>query len=171
MEDDDEPPSKHGLVPYPLNIPSDRLNNQGSYSAWIIPLRGIPPWKSASSAILVEESQIFENDRHSKQILWSANMVKEFWQHLLNLRSLKTFGTLGLALAHTYGPSLETRRARYLSNIDHMKIYHLNDMSSFLRQELNTWSYMQRSTGKIRLVLQERFLALVNEVSELVLIA
>lgn len=169
------------ISPFPMNVWSSHINDSFGYSAWIIPLRGQPPFNDTTPALLVEEGETYtRRSVHGRRLLWTIPMIVDLLSYLARLREQRTYGTMGLALEHAL---LQRSASTHLSgsrvyphslqDVDHIKLYHTNRMSPFLRQELHLWKWVSyaSNTNQATQILRGVRLALVDELSQLILVA
>jgi hypothetical protein len=92
----------------------DYLIRPYSRSAWIIPIRGILPWKGCTSAVMLDEVENMppsspgpitspaQNDYH---IAWTRISVASFWDFLLAIQQAKTLGPISISF-HAASPPI-----------------------------------------------------------------
>jgi hypothetical protein len=79
--------------PLPQPSPHDRR-------AWIIPVRGVIPWKGSSPAETLQEpgaKPIPPTPRSLEPVFWSHTALKSFWEWLQILQDGGKLGTLGIS--------------------------------------------------------------------------
>ncbi|KAF8208387.1 hypothetical protein K438DRAFT_1961879 [Mycena galopus ATCC 62051] len=98
---------KSSLIPYskskPIPIPphSLPLPDPLPYArrSWVIPVRGSLPWRHATSAVVLLDSNDPPEpiDSNTHEIAWTIDALRSFWSFLLLLRNKSNVGPLGLS--------------------------------------------------------------------------
>ncbi|KAF5377052.1 hypothetical protein D9757_007749 [Collybiopsis confluens] len=138
-----------------------------SRRAWIVPIRGSFPssWTElgASSALVLDpcdpcSSCHLPTDHKIKPVVrWSHTALIRFWEYLMRLRDLQSFGGLGIS----FHPAPADRRgsepstSHSLKSCDYFKVYHDASISMHLRQALDLFAFAdpagfeQQASGRV----------------------
>jgi hypothetical protein len=147
----------------------DYLVRPYSRSAWIIPVRGVLPWKGCTSAVMSDEVENMPPVQNDYHIAWTRMSVASFWDFLLTIQQAKTLGPISISFHAASPPTisfthptneldLDTNRSTSLKDItsksianpvfrvslqvvDHIKVYHDVTYAMYLRNVLDAWSY------------------------------
>ncbi|KAJ3558172.1 hypothetical protein NM688_g1078 [Phlebia brevispora] len=115
--------------------------------AWVIPIRGTPPWAGASEAVFV--SYLDHIDDIIGAIVWTPDALHTFWDHIVRIRAAGTCGALGIAFELAHLPrrlsdareSPQRKRLPLLSTLDHIKVHVDTAYAARLRSMLDSWTY------------------------------
>ncbi|KAJ6481781.1 hypothetical protein C8R45DRAFT_311970 [Mycena sanguinolenta] len=85
------------IPPHSLPLPDPLPYTRRS---WVIPVRGSLPWRHATSAVVLLDSNDSPeppDPNTHEEIAWTADALSSFWSFLLLLRGKSTVGPLGLS--------------------------------------------------------------------------
>ncbi|KAJ7777925.1 hypothetical protein DFH07DRAFT_569632 [Mycena maculata] len=80
-------------LPLPAPIPYTRRS-------WVVPVRGSPPWRHATSAVVLldpTDLPVPPDPKTHDEITWTAPALAAFWSFLLVVRTRNTVGPVGLS--------------------------------------------------------------------------
>ena len=166
--------------------------------AWLVPVRGILPWDDCSSAVVLDDlDDLFSPAERDIRVTWTRESLLQFWNFLIDLRKSGTLGALGISF-HISRSSLSVRHTPpnhravvfptpvqpshptaapdgsrpTIKAVDYIKIYHDNRRRLHLRRILDEWAYTTPAgcDRSERVVLANSRLALLNDISEAILI-
>ncbi|EGO01242.1 hypothetical protein SERLA73DRAFT_159711 [Serpula lacrymans var. lacrymans S7.3] len=104
-----KPYAKTGKVPFPpydSKSVQEYLDTPYARGAWLIPVRGIPPWDDATVAIILDPlpgedillpSGPVSGVANNSQIAWTHPALLAFWNFLISLREANTLGPISLS--------------------------------------------------------------------------
>ncbi|KAG6818793.1 hypothetical protein H0H93_001603 [Arthromyces matolae] len=131
------------LIP-PRTEPFSPLEPQYRYSrcAWLVPIRGKPPWHQCTSATILDSSLDYtlkqkEIEHRNEEIIWTHDSLRDFWNFLLTLRTKGVSGAIGLSF-HASRPSRHSAITQSLhthsntTSIPYSQYYHEQDVTPFL---------------------------------------
>ncbi|KAG8744541.1 hypothetical protein FRC10_009993 [Ceratobasidium sp. 414] len=143
--------------------------------AWIIPVRGRPPWEGCSSAAI--SSRPIVKARKKRTVLWTPSALRSLWTQLDGFRESKRVGSLSL--------SFEPAQADQA--FEFVKVYHEAKVSLKLRTILKVLEFRdydgygvdaevpQEDEGELggtrRLLGSSTRLALLDEVGRIILVS
>lgn len=94
------------------------LNCKFRRAAWIIPVRGRLPWDGASTAVLLEETQVASRSPspclqvaapQPRPITWTPDSLRHFWTFLGSIQQAKHLGPLSLSFHAAAADALATK--------------------------------------------------------------
>ncbi|KAF8516055.1 hypothetical protein JB92DRAFT_2912213 [Gautieria morchelliformis] len=97
--------------------PSVSLTAPFARTAWLVPLRGVPPFDGASSAKLNSMHTDVEQPPDPvspRTIQWTPAAVTQFWTFLLRQRSMNNFGPISLGYMFS-SPSVQKNQSKNLN--------------------------------------------------------
>lgn len=134
--------------------------------AWIIPVRGSLPWADCTAASVLDPEHASDHtpdEGHSRQIIWTPDALRQFWEFLLQLREGGALGSVALSFhaASTVcqesapGTAAVDVETRPLLATDYVKVYHSVRYALRLRHVLYAWRFegVERVLKGARLVL------------------
>ncbi|KAG9082451.1 hypothetical protein FRC06_005062, partial [Ceratobasidium sp. 370] len=142
--------------------------------AWIIPVRGRPPWEGCSSAAIA--SRPIVKARKKRTVLWTPAALRSLWTQLDGFRESKRVGSLSLSFEPTQADQA----------FEFVKVYHEAKVSLKLRTILKVLEFRdydgygvdaevpQEDEGELgtrRLLGSSARLALLDEVGRIVLVS
>ncbi|KDN47586.1 hypothetical protein RSAG8_03376, partial [Rhizoctonia solani AG-8 WAC10335] len=113
-------------------------------AAWIIPVRGRPPWDGCSGA-LVSLRPIRE--RKKKLIVWTPASLRSFWTQMAGFRDTKRVGSLSMSFEAVPGkPSVlevpkQPSELKASRSFEFIKLYHDARVSLKLRTILQVLEF------------------------------
>ncbi|QRV98967.1 E3 ubiquitin-protein ligase MYCBP2 [Ceratobasidium sp. AG-Ba] len=148
-------------------------------AAWVIPVRGRPPWEGCSSAAI--SSRPIVKTRKKRTILWTPAALRSLWSQLDGFRQSKRVGFLSLSFEPVRADSQDHA-------FEFIKVYHDAKVSLKLRTILKVLEFRDRDgcgidagvpqeeddlglAGARRLLGSTTRLALVDEVGRIMLIS
>ncbi|KAI8990741.1 hypothetical protein BD414DRAFT_414006 [Trametes punicea] len=129
------------VPPHSSETVEERLKDVFCRLAWIIPVRGHPPWQTATPAWIVytpaaESCQAYGFSRQSSHesrsppsIAWTADALRQFWDLLKGLRDAGNLGPLSIAF-HSPSSSAATDPASLRSCVGSHKRETESEISS-----------------------------------------
>ncbi|EPQ51782.1 hypothetical protein GLOTRDRAFT_96049 [Gloeophyllum trabeum ATCC 11539] len=125
--------------------------------AWIIPVRGHPPWEGSTPARIVDSDDprqlgvrsVETTDSETKEpyICWNPDAVRAVWDFLLTFHQNGRFGPIGLAFEPVLDSETDEVSGDELDDVDYIKVYHEAYLSMYLRNVLDLWSYTPGSNA------------------------
>lgn len=96
------------IPPHTLTSVRQHLNTSYARGAWIIPIRGLPPWQGSTPGVVVKEnalpapsfhpSSLYTGDKtRYPEITWTRTSLVAFWTFLLHTRQARTLGHVSLS--------------------------------------------------------------------------
>ena len=127
------------------------LRTPYAQSVWIVPVRGVLPWRECSSAVVLSSSPSEGSDplppfSDNHEIAWTHPSLLGFWSFLLAVRDANTLGPLALSFHTASSPDPDCVVANgsspsSLLEVDHVKIYHDSACAMLIRNVLDAWAY------------------------------
>jgi len=116
---------------YDLSKIQAYLNEPYSRSAWIIPIRGILPWRGSTSAMILKDSETIPPNGPSpissvtvqeSCITWTHSAIASFWDFLLAVQKAKTLGPISVSFhaAPTYASPILSMSTSTEPDINHV---------------------------------------------------
>ncbi|KAI5998900.1 hypothetical protein F5J12DRAFT_724734 [Pisolithus orientalis] len=91
------------VLPYTASTVSELLRSKYRRGSWLIPIRGQVPLEDASVAVIVQSPEdialVSEYPRH--KIIWTQEILVDFWNFLLQLQQATRLGPISLSLHAT----------------------------------------------------------------------
>ena len=79
----------------------------------------------------------------NSKLIWSAEMITEFWDFLSNVRKVGAIGAISISLhvadRHASGSVVE--KTHPLLQCSHIKIWHDAELALYVRTVLNAWKF------------------------------
>ncbi|KAI0664140.1 hypothetical protein C8Q70DRAFT_945666 [Cubamyces menziesii] len=179
------------IAPYNNTTVEDIICDPFRRLAWVVPVRGRPPWGATPAAMLASPSPQVTCDGHT--LAWTTDALRDFWDFLKDLKDAGNLGPLSVAFhcattsdssssieqscfgshGQESGPQFSARSLASqpgvdsehlplsLHQCDHFKVYHDARYTRVLRNVLRAWSY-QKSGSKIRLLKGAKLVLLEN---------
>ena len=124
-------------------------------SIWIVPVRGVMPWRECSSAVVLSLPPSGDPDPllpfyDNHEITWTHPSLLGFWSFLLAIRDAHTLGPMALSFHTASSPDPDRvvvangSSHSSLLEVDHVRIYHDAACAMLIRNVLDAWAY---STG------------------------
>lgn len=172
--------SKHpctAVAPYCGASPVECLGSAWARCAWIVPVHGRMDIVQCSHAQFCsdpssrEEINIATSKSSASVIVWTPNLLPAFWEFLQALRSSVALGSISLSI-HTPTIAELSREEQIGHNaLYHFKIYQDANVALHVRNALDLWGAVQDGTNKKIRPLKGRYLLLVSDKNQPVLIA
>ncbi|KAJ7481718.1 hypothetical protein FB451DRAFT_1030618 [Mycena latifolia] len=156
------------IAPHTLPLPDTPPYSRRS---WVIPVRGVLPWRHATSAVLLLDSTDPPEPPvlKTQEIVWTAPALSSFWSFLLYIRDIHALGlsfhvsqyfssnsqptyseisgmgaqplSLNSGAAPMVSSSHQGLGTVPLNFLDHIKVYHDAANSMRIRNILDAWAF------------------------------
>ncbi|CAE7148342.1 unnamed protein product [Rhizoctonia solani] len=120
------------------------LSDTWGRAAWIIPVRGRPPWDGCSGAVV---SLRPIKERKKKIIVWTPASLRSFWTQMAGFRDTKRVGSLSMSFEAVPGKPEEPEEPKQPSELkasrsfEFIKLYHDSRVSLKLRTILQVLEF------------------------------
>ncbi|KAG6876807.1 hypothetical protein C0992_011705 [Termitomyces sp. T32_za158] len=94
------------LIPYTKTKPIPIPPRTGAFSpapysrsAWVVPIRGRPPWERCTAALVLDSAceAYIDDFKDREEIIWTRASVRAFWGFLLEIKTSGSAGAVGLS--------------------------------------------------------------------------
>ena len=83
------------IAPYNNTTVEDIICDPFRRLAWVVPVRGRPPWGATPAAMLAGPSSQVTCDDHT--LAWTTDTLRDFWGFLKDLKDAGNLGPLSVA--------------------------------------------------------------------------